>query len=534
MVKSSISIKLFLSLFGLTGVILLATIGLARWSFNYGFNDYLDSLQQEMLQDVADELVVYYNANGNTWDAATNQVLGNIIQNNVFELGHSEFLIHENAQSLMRPMEGEKVLGADNKANFQLNSVDVNEANNVNSAELIGSINRTNKAPVASFDFPPAMSMGVRPFTPPPPKNKLDTGRRAIVLFDANAKRVAGPPSVLNIDDYLSYSIVIDKKVVGELRTPRRRGYQSATENAFSTQQKFASSIIILLSLILAAIASWLLSRMMLTPIVKLKDGIKMLADGNYGNQLDVNREDELGLLMKDVNKLGTSLEKNRTSRKNWLADIAHELRTPVTILNGEIEAIKDGVRPLDIKSVDSLGHEVGRLRHLIDDLFELSLSEIGGLRYTFSHLDFTNFLTTVIDASDNRILEKGLKLDLNIESNLYMNADSKRVEQLFINLINNSIAYTDAPGLIKMSASSTTNDIFVNIEDSSPGLDHDSLSEIFEPLFRDEKSRDRREGGAGLGLAICRNIVHAHDGDISATGSDLGGVAIMMQFPKI
>jgi two-component system sensor histidine kinase BaeS len=235
---------------------------------------------------------------------------------------------------------------------------------------------------------------------------------------------------------------------------------------------------------------------------------------------------------MGDLDRLAYKLEENRASRQRWLADISHELRTPVTVLTGEIETIKDGIRPLDMQQVLSLDQEVTRLRRLIEDLYELSVSDIGGLRYSFESIDIRQSVTTAVEAIMLRAKEQDIEIQVVGEIDKMVSADTRRLDQLFVNLLENSLAYTDSPGRIEITLSSTGDKIVIKIQDTPPGVVKDECEKLFEPLYRHEISRSRRTAGAGLGLAICRNIVDAHQGTITASPSELGGLCIQLVFP--
>lgn len=547
---NSISIKLFLALFGLTAVILFATIGLARWSFNYGFYDYLDSIEKDRLQRVAGRLGNYYQNNGQRWSSNIDEFFDEVIAADLYRPESAPSLATNNEilrTSLNQPLEDQ-----------------LRQLTNLSTQEE-GNFDNSISPPMGGADpnvRPLGGPMGPPPMGPPPmgglggnsqdlwqPNSSSLTASltrenntrpaqteqisalHPTLLLDINGNKLAGAEISAELGYFMSQDINVGGAKVGELRAAVSREFQTPLENAFSAQQKLASASIIGLSLLLAALASWLLSRMMLAPIVTLKNGIGELANGDYRHQLDVDRHDELGLLMTDVNKLGSNLQKNRSSRRGWLADISHELRTPVTVISGEIEAMKDGLRKLDMRSIDSLDHEVNRLGHLIDDLYQLSLSDIGGLRYEFTRVDLSDLLRSIIEQQRERIADAGLNLDRIIDQNVWVMADQARLEQLFTNLINNSIAYTDAPGHIRIGARVEGKHVLVEFEDSSPSVDEKNISDIFEPLFREETSRDRRRGGAGLGLAICRNIATAHDASLHAQKSKLGGVKIEIRF---
>jgi len=545
---NSISIKLFLALFGLTAIILFATIGLARWSFNYGFYDYLDSVEKNRLQRIASQLESHYRNNGQSWSSNIDEFFDEVIAADLYRLEAAPSLATNNeilrtalSQSLedqLRQLsspstqEGEELVAATpspmGPPPMGMGDPSTRPPGAGMGPPMGGVLDLWQpNSPSLSVSVPPGMGATQVAVAQPEQISAL----HPTMLLDRDGSKLAGADLSPEQGPFVNQDVVVNGSKVGELQAAVSREFQTPLENAFSAQQKLASVSIIGLSLLLAAIASWLLSRMMLAPIVNLKNGIRELANGDYRHQLEVDRQDELGMLMTDVNRLGSNLQKNRSSRRGWLADISHELRTPVTVISGEIEALKDGLRKLDMESIDSLDHEVSRLGHLIEDLYQLSLSDIGGLRYEFSRLDLGELLRSIMDQQRERIRNAGLDLDKVIDQNAWVMADEARLEQLFTNLINNSIAYTDAPGQIRISLQVQNKNVIVGIEDSAPGVDKENVSDIFEPLFREESSRDRRKGGAGLGLAICRNIAVAHEAIMVAEESKLGGVKIEVKF---
>lgn len=289
-----------------------------------------------------------------------------------------------------------------------------------------------------------------------------------------------------------------------------------------------ATGIVAAMTIVFALVVRYLLS-----PLREMKAHVTQLARGNYGNQQNTKRTDDLGEVVKELNLLSSRLSENRLARQTWLADISHELRTPVTVLVGEIEAIKDGLRPFDQQQLDSLENEGKRLKHLINDLYELTLSDIGGLKYEFQVSSLTQQLETFIDVYRQQLIDAHLTLvEALCNQDLWVNADSKRLDQLFTNLVNNAKAYTDKPGELRISLQQKGKHAVLVFEDSAPGVPNDFLQKVFEPLFRQDESRSRRVAGAGLGLTISRNIVHGHGGNIFAKQSSLGGLCIEVHLP--
>ncbi len=233
---------------------------------------------------------------------------------------------------------------------------------------------------------------------------------------------------------------------------------------------------------------------------------------------------------MSDLDRLAGTLEQSRSVRRRWLADISHELRTPVTVLAGEIEALKDGVRSFDRQQLHSLDEEVQRLQHLIHDLYELSLSDVGGLRYEFTTVDLKDCVDSALETIRKRASEPEIELVVRGDAGTLVNADAMRMDQLFRNLVENSLAYTDSPGRIEAAVTRDAERAVIEIQDTPPGVTDAECEHLFEPLYRRDASRSRSTAGAGLGLAICRNIVEAHGGEITASPSTLGGLCIRIE----
>jgi two-component system sensor histidine kinase BaeS len=286
------------------------------------------------------------------------------------------------------------------------------------------------------------------------------------------------------------------------------------------------------LSVLLAALVSLLLARVLLVPVRRLAQATHRLAGGNYRTRVRVGAPDELGRLARDFNRLAHNLERHEQWRRELMADVSHELRTPLAVLRGEIEALQDGLRPLDQAALSSLAHEVGQLSDLINDLYELSLADAGALTYHMEAVDLGAVVTQAVEAVRDRFDRHGLALDVRVAPGLFLQGDVRRLSQLVGNLLENSLRYTDSPGRVRVRARREGRDVLMEIADTAPGVAPEHLPRLFERLYRAEGSRSRQHGGAGLGLAICRHIVQAHDGQISASASDLGGLAIRIRWP--
>jgi two-component system sensor histidine kinase BaeS len=279
---------------------------------------------------------------------------------------------------------------------------------------------------------------------------------------------------------------------------------------------------------------SWLLSRWLLRPVRALADGTRALAAGDYAARIRIDRDDELGALGRDFNALAAALEKHREMRRQWGADIAHELRTPISVLAGEIQALQDGVRHVDAERLASLQAECQRLRALVDDLYQLALSDAGALSYRFEAVDLAQLVREAARTHAGVMRDAGLTLIENaVPATATMaRGDAARLRQLLDNLLGNALRYTDRPGQVVIALDPVPNGWRLRIDDSAPGVGDNALPHLFERLYRAEPSRSRRHGGAGLGLSICRNIVEAHGGTITAVHSPEGGLRIELVLP--
>jgi two-component system, OmpR family, sensor histidine kinase BaeS len=284
-------------------------------------------------------------------------------------------------------------------------------------------------------------------------------------------------------------------------------------------------------ALLLGLLTALGLASHLTAPIRATQRTVAALAAGTLDARVDVRGRDELAELARDVNRLGEALEQNANARRQWIADLAHELRTPLAILRGEIEALNDGVRAPTPAALRSLLDEAHQLGALIDDLHQLSLADLGALSYRFETIDVRALLAAVIDG---HVAPAGIDVAIHADpAPQWIRADAVRVRQLFSNLLSNALRYTDSPGRIEWRLDSLTDGVRVTVDDSPPGVSRDALPQLFNRLYRVESSRNRADGGSGLGLAICRAIVDAHGGRIEALASPLGGLRVIVELQR-
>ena len=357
---------------------------------------------------------------------------------------------------------------------------------------------------------------------------------KRITVFDQDWKPLWNKNISINDGELLKVPIKFDNKTVGWVATKKRDIIPGALESSFHQQQKYNLMWIVLSVTLASFFLSWILVRHFLTPLKRLENAANSIQAGDYHTQIEVSGEDELAALSLRFNELSQSLLIQKETREQWLADISHELRTPISVLKSEIEALQDGIRKPEPKYIDSLHNQVQNLNKLVNDLYQLSLSD-AGLQFDMSEsVNIKRLIENSCSQYQLRFQEKQIQLQTYFQATCTetMQGDSKSLTQLFLNLFENSLRYTDGPGILNVQLTQDKNQLQIRIEDSAPSVPEQALPKLFDRLFRVDESRSRLSGGSGLGLSICQTIVKAHHGKMVASHSDLGGLAITIHLP--
>jgi two-component system sensor histidine kinase BaeS len=327
--------------------------------------------------------------------------------------------------------------------------------------------------------------------------------------------------------------IDVDGMTVGWLVTPFPNRLPSEADQRFQREQSEATWVIGMLAALLAAAVSIFLARIFLAPVRRLASATHRLSAGDYATRVNVTSADEMGRLGQDFNRLAYTLERNEALRREMVADISHELRTPLAVLRGEMEALQDGVRPFSADALASLQAEVSLLSKLIDDLYELSLADVGALSYRMLPVDMSGLAEQSVETYRERFGSRRLRVETEMGAEAcIIEGDAQRLTQLMSNLLENTLRYTDPDGVVRVSVRTEGHTVAVECQDSAPGVPAPFLPRLFDRLFRVDPSRSRESGGAGLGLAICQRIVESHRGTIQALPSQLGGLRVRIVFP--
>lgn len=463
--------KLFLSLVAISTLLVVLMLGLMQWSVQRGMLEYVNVQEAARLQPMLENLADVYGRNG-SW----------------------------------------KTLQADPRQYEQLlwRSQD----------------------PAERPLLPPHIEEQRRQRLGNPPRFSHRARKPRPVVIDLDGQLVLG--RALPEGEVRKLPIVVEGETVGWLALPSRKRLTEGYELNFVEQQLEALLAIGALVIGLAMVFAYLLARHLQRPISALAQAASTMTQGDYAPVLDVKRRDELGQLARDFSELARSLQQSDAARRRWFADVSHELRTPLAILRAEIEAMLDGVRPIDRGAVESLHQETEQLTKLVDDLNTLSNAELGALQYHKQWLALDKLVESQLEAHRSVLAAGKLELQWDNQApGVSVYGDRTRLCQLLDNLLGNSRKYTDAPGCIRVSLALEQGELLLQVEDSTPGVPVAALPVLFDHLYRVDASRNRATGGSGLGLAICRRIVEAHGGRIEAANSSLGGLLVCVRFAE-
>jgi two-component system sensor histidine kinase BaeS len=469
----TIATRIFLALTAVSVLILSLNAAITRWNFQRGFLDYVAEQELDTINAAAESLATAYQQAGG-WDR-----------------------IRDNPRrwnDLLRHSSGPR--------------------------------------PGGSRMEPPG-----RPRSGPPPGGRapgdpLELGQR-ISLTDASGALIMGRHDAK--DSARTVAVIVDDITVGYVNLAPQRQLTDQIDQKFAKEQERSIYVIALAALVFAALISALLARQLTRPIRSLAAGARAISGGDYDTRIPEVRDDELGDLAHEFNELATTLEKNRVARRQWVADIAHELRTPLAILRGELDAIEDGVRSFDAHSQRSLQDEISRLMKLVGELHDLSVYDDGGQRYHLENFNIVAALSDILESSKMRLADAGIELVSQLPNHrIAVLADATKLERVFLNLVENTLRYTDAPGRLNVACKESGDSVVIEFADSAPGASPEALERLFDRLFRIDESRNRETGGSGLGLAICEAIVKAHHGRIEALASEHGGVLIRIHLPTV
>jgi signal transduction histidine kinase len=287
-----------------------------------------------------------------------------------------------------------------------------------------------------------------------------------------------------------------------------------------------------LVALVITFLLGYLLTRRVLRPLVQMSDASRQIAAGNFTARVAVSQRDEIGELGSAFNRMSDSLERLEQLRKSMVADVAHELRTPLTNLRGYLEGLSDGVISPDKATFAMLQQEILRLVNLVEDLGQLARADAAQAFLDRRPVDLAGCINEMLALYRVNFDEKRLRITTRFAAEgSTVQADRDKLLQAIRNLVDNCWKYTPEGGTVTITGARTTGGLRITFVNDGPGIPAADLPFIFERFFRAEHSRTRDAGGAGIGLAIVRQLIEAHGGQVGAT-SRPGETCIWFELP--
>ncbi len=325
--------------------------------------------------------------------------------------------------------------------------------------------------------------------------------------------------------------------------TPQEKAYLERTNEALT----FAAVAAALLALIVGV----MLARTLTRPLRALTEATEKMAGGELSQQVAVNSKDEIGELAESFNRMSREVARANQLRKQMTADIAHDLRTPLTVIAGYVESMRDGDLPPTPERLDSIYAEIERLQRLVSDLRLLAVTDAGELRLNLAPVNVASFIERVAASFQMSAEQKNISLIAKTELNLPdLQADESRLDRVLSNLVSNAIRHTPEGGKVSVLATRLERDtqvdrytgkqgirgaqyVVITVADTGEGIPPSDLPHIFDRFYRADKSRTDADGASsGLGLAIAKALVEAHGGRIKASSVEGNGTRFEIELP--
>lgn len=289
-----------------------------------------------------------------------------------------------------------------------------------------------------------------------------------------------------------------------------------------------------LAAVILSVILSYLMMRRVLAPLTRMNAITREIAAGNFALRVPANTEDEVGQLARAFNRMSESLDKIENLRHKLMIDVAHELRTPLTNIRGYLEALNDGVLPPSSKTFSMLQDETLRIVQLVEDVLQLAKADVAHDNLKFENVDVGEMMHDIRHAYRPACDERSIQIQMDMPSEpVVVSADLNRIARVFRNLTDNAVRYTPRGGEVMVRVEPGPETIRISYKNPAEGLKAEDLPYLFERFYRGEKSRSRQHGGAGIGLAIVKELIEAHQGTVEAELQD-GHLYICVELPRM
>ena len=305
-------------------------------------------------------------------------------------------------------------------------------------------------------------------------------------------------------------------------------------EEAFSSALLISIAIATFTVVAAALAVSWYFSRRVQRSIANVSDAAAQIAAGRYGARVpDPRLGGEFAALAATYNTLATRLEATETTRRRMLADLAHEMRTPLATVEAHLEAVEDGVRSLDGDTLGVIRGSTQRLRRLAEDITAVSRAEEGDLAISPQPVEATALAQAAADGARDRYTAKGLRLDVELDAAGTVRVDPDRMAQVLGNLLDNALRHTPRDGQVTLSCHRVDQWVQYTVADTGEGVAPQHLPHLFDRFYRADTARDRNRGGSGIGLSIAKALVEAHGGTIAVASDGPGrGATFTVRLP--
>jgi len=306
----------------------------------------------------------------------------------------------------------------------------------------------------------------------------------------------------------------------------------SGAEQTFMTTLDRGILIGTVAAFVLAALAALVFAYYLTRPLERLTGASRALAGGDLEHRVDVGGPVEVRRLGESFNAMADSLEEAERLRRRMVADVAHELRNPVAALQGQLEAIADGVMLADPARLESLGADVRYLSRIVGDLQDLSAADAGRIDYDMTHLDLADLACAQADRASERVADATVQVRCETSGDCTVTGDDQRLTQVVRNLLDNALRHTEE-GTVTVEVTGETDLVRLRVIDTGEGIPAEDLPYVFERFYRADAARSRDTGGSGIGLSIAERLVTHHGGRVFAENREGGGAIVGFELPR-
>ncbi len=374
--------------------------------------------------------------------------------------------------------------------------------------------------------LPPEGDPGKKRFVPIPDRLGLSS---RLSLYDEKHQFIVGEPAT----DQISYRpIIVGQEVVGYLGLKPVLDQDDASSINFFSNQKRYLLLVYALTVLSSLVAALLMATYFKKPIQWLLSATSELTRGNYQHQVKIRRNDELGDLSNQINNLADILHQHEESRRQWVADTSHELKTPLAVLQAQIEAMQDGIRKATPEHLSAMMRQISSLKKLTQDLADLAQADAQQLKCYFAEVNPWDVVLQEVENFKSTFDQNQLEVNLFGEGAV-LSLDLDRFKQIIVNLLGNCVRYTEQGGKIQIHTQQNEQQWIMYVDDSPFGVSDEQLAHLGERFYRVDDSRTRSTGGTGLGLALSCKLAQALGGSLTFDHSPLGGLRCVLTFPK-